>query len=71
MRLLQYNDDGDFNLTEFVKSDMPKYATLSHRWGVKEVTFKDLINGTSKSMTGYTKIQFYGKQVKLNGLQYF
>lgn len=71
MRLLQYNDDGDFSLTEFVGSDIPKYAILSHRWGAEEVAFKDLIDGTSKSMTGYAKIQFCGEQAKRNGLQYF
>jgi hypothetical protein len=71
MRLLQYNNDSDFSLTEFFESDIPKYAILSHRWGAEEVTFKDLIDGTSKSKAGYSKIRFCGKQAKRNGLQYF
>ena len=71
MRLLQYNNDGEFNLTEFFESDIPKYAILSHRWGAEEVTFKDLIDGTSKSKAGYSKIQFCGEQAKRNGLPYF
>jgi hypothetical protein len=73
MRLLQYNNDGDFSLAEFFESDIPKYAILSHRWGAEEVTFKDLMDSTSKSKSkaGYGKIQFCGEQAKRNGLQYF
>jgi hypothetical protein len=71
MRLLQYNSDGDFSLTEFVESDIPKYAILSHRWEAEEVTFKDLVDVTSKSKASYGKIQFCGAQARRNGLQYF
>ncbi|PQE27753.1 hypothetical protein CJF31_00009986 [Rutstroemia sp. NJR-2017a BVV2] len=71
MRLLHYNNDGEFSLTEFFESDIPKYAILSHRWGAEEVTFMDLIDGISKSKAGYSKIQFCGEQAKRNGLQYF
>jgi hypothetical protein len=71
MRLLQYNNDGDFSLTEFFENDIPKYAILSHRWGAEEVTFKDLIDGTSKSKAGYSKIQFRGKQARRDKLHYF
>ena len=71
MRLLQYNNDSDLSLTEFFGSEIPKYAILSHRWGAEEVTFKDLIDGTSKSKAGYGKIQFCGEQAERNGLQYF
>jgi hypothetical protein len=71
MRLLQYSNDGDFSLTEFFESDIPKYAIFSHRWGAEEVTFMDLIDGTGKSKASYSKIQFCGEQAKRNGLQYF
>jgi len=72
MRLLQYNNDGDFSLTEFFEGDIPKkYAILSHRWGAEEVTFKDLTDGTSKCKAGYGKIQFCGEQARRDGLQYF
>jgi hypothetical protein len=72
MRLLQYNDDSDFSLTEFFERDIPKkYAILSHRWGAEEVTFKDLADGTSKSKAGHGKIQFCGEQARRDGLQYF
>jgi hypothetical protein len=56
MRLLQHNNHGDFSLTEFFETDIPEYAILSHRWGAEEVTFKDLIDGTSKTKAGYGKI---------------
>ena len=68
MRLLQYNNDGDFSLTEFFESDIPKYAILSHRWGAEEVTFKDLIDGISKSEAGYGKIRICGEQARRDGL---
>ncbi|KAH9205395.1 hypothetical protein DL95DRAFT_397686 [Leptodontidium sp. 2 PMI_412] len=71
MRLLQYNNDGDFSLTEFFESGIPNYAILSHRWGAEEVTFKDLINCTSKNKAGYGKIQFCGEQAKCHHLKYF
>jgi len=71
MRLLQHNKDSDFSLTEFVESDIPKYAILSHTWGAEEFTFKDLMESTSRSKAGYGKIQFCGEQAKRDGLQYF
>jgi len=71
MRLLKYDNDGDLSLTEFFEKDIPKYAILSHIWGVEEVTFQDLIDNTSKSKAGYGKIRFCGEQAKRNGLQYF
>ncbi|EHK95976.1 putative Vegetative incompatibility protein HET-E-1 [Glarea lozoyensis 74030] len=66
MRLLWFNNDGDgdFSLTEFSESEIPI-------WGEGEVTFKDLVDGTSKNKAGYSKIQFCGEQAKRNGLQYF
>lgn len=32
MRLLEYDNDGKFSLTEFY-DDIPRYAILSHTWG--------------------------------------
>ncbi|KAF8851241.1 HET-domain-containing protein [Acephala macrosclerotiorum] len=71
MRLLQCDSNGDLSLTEFFESAIPKYAILSHRWGTEEVTFKDLLDGRSKSKAGYGKIQFCGEQARRDGLQYF
>ena len=56
MCLLEYNNNGEFGLTEFFGDDILWYVILSYRWGVEEVTFKDLMNGTGKSKTGYGKI---------------
>ncbi|TGO18329.1 hypothetical protein BPAE_0385g00080 [Botrytis paeoniae] len=71
MRLLHYNSDGHLSWPEFFESEIPKYAILSHRWETEEVTFEDLLDGTSKSKAGYSKIQFCGEQARRNGLQYF
>ena len=71
MRLLQSDDNGNLSLTKFFESAIPNYAILSHRWGTEEVTFKDLLDGTSKSKAGYSKIQFCGEQARRDGLKYF
>ncbi|KAH9204498.1 hypothetical protein DL95DRAFT_115869 [Leptodontidium sp. 2 PMI_412] len=47
MRLLQSDGDGNLSLTEFLEDNIPEYAILSHRWGAEEVTFRDLIDGTT------------------------
>ncbi|KAH6665614.1 kinesin light chain [Halenospora varia] len=71
MRLLEYNDKGEFSLAEFFGDEVPRYAILSHRWGAEEVTLADLMDGNGKKMAGYSKIQFCGEQSKRDGLQYF
>jgi hypothetical protein len=71
MRLLQQKSDDDFSLSENFISEVPQYAILSHTWGVntEEATFRDLMDGTGKSNTGYDKIRFCGEQAKRDGLQ--
>jgi hypothetical protein len=72
MHLLEFNSDGEFKLTTFLADEIPqKYAILSHTWGVEEVNFEDLRNGTGKKKIGYEKIRFCGEQAKRDGLQYF
>jgi hypothetical protein len=71
MRLLEFNNDGEFSLTEFFEGHIPRYATISHRWGEEEVTFRDLTKGGAKKMAGHSKIQFCGEQARRDGLQYF
>jgi hypothetical protein len=56
MRLLQFNNDSDFSLTEFFEDDIPEYTILLHRWEAGEVTFRDLTDCTSKAKAGYGKI---------------
>jgi hypothetical protein len=72
MRLLEYNNDGEFSLTKDFGDDIPKYAILSHTWraDTEEVTFQDLINGTGKDKAGYDKIRFCGEQARRDSLQY-
>jgi hypothetical protein len=71
MRLLQYNSDGNFSLTEFFDKAIPEYAILSHRWGTEEATFEDLQKGTGTKKAGYEKLRFCGEQARGDGLQHF
>jgi hypothetical protein len=70
MRLLEYNNDGEFSLTKDFGDHVSQYAILSHIWGAdtEEVTFRDLIDGTGKSKAGYSKIRFCGEQARRDGL---
>jgi hypothetical protein len=70
MRLLQYNNDGEFSLTQFL-DNIPRYAILSHTWGPEEVTFKDMADGNGTSKAGFDKIRFSGEQARRDHLQYF
>lgn len=70
MRLLEYNNDGEFSLTQFF-DDIPPYAILSHTWGLEEVIFKDMADGNGTSKAGFDKIRFCGEQARRDGLQYF
>jgi hypothetical protein len=56
MRLLEFNNDGKFGLTQDIIDEIPRYAILSHTWGAEEVTFRDMIDGTCKDKAGYDKI---------------
>ncbi|RDW83444.1 vegetative incompatibility protein HET-E-1 [Coleophoma crateriformis] len=74
MRLLQHNNDGEFSLTkDFVSSEIPEYAILSHTWGpeAEEVTYRDLIDGTGKNKAGYEKIRLCGELARRDRLGYF
>jgi hypothetical protein len=68
MRLLEYNNDGEFSLATFFGDKVPRYGILSHRWGAEEVTLVDLTNGTGKSKAGYSKIRFCEEQARRDGL---
>ena len=67
MRFLEYNNSGDFSLTQFFE-DLPPYAILSYTWGLEEVTFKDMADGNGTSKTGFNKIRFCGEQARRDGL---
>jgi WD40 repeat protein len=73
MRLLKL-EDGEISLTKDNPYPTTPYAILSHTWAEdnnKEVSFKDLINGSGKTKDGYKKLQFCGEQAIRNCLQYF
>jgi len=74
MRLLEYNNDGEFSLTkDFVYDEIPEYAILSHTWGAdtEEVTYRDVIDSTGKKKVRYKKIRFYREQARRDGLHNF
>ena len=57
MRLLYYNNDGEFSLIQFFDK-IPRYAILSYIWRPEEVTFKDIIEGNGTGKAGFNKIRF-------------
>jgi hypothetical protein len=74
MRLLLRSDTGETSFTkDFIGDDpIPPYAILSHTWKEgQEVTFRDLMDGTGQSKTGYNKIRFCRQQAERDGLRYF
>jgi hypothetical protein len=74
MRLLEVLPNGSFRLTKkFLDNAISQYAILSHGWEdeSQEVTFEDMIEGSSRGKAGYEKIKFCGEQAVRDGLQYF
>jgi hypothetical protein len=73
MRLLERNSDGEFSLTKDFGDRVSRYAILSHTWGAdtEEVTYRDLMDGTSKSKASYNNIRFCGEQARRDGVQLF
>ncbi|KAJ8133566.1 hypothetical protein O1611_g58 [Lasiodiplodia mahajangana] len=60
-------------LEEFFDSSIPKYAILSHTWGVREVTLQEFEKYPSKACTdldGYHKIDKACTLAEAEGLQY-
>lgn len=54
MRLLHTQD---LTFREFLDTEIPNYAILSHRWGEDEVTFKEMQKRTAPAGQGLAKIQ--------------
>jgi hypothetical protein len=73
MRLLKRNGCGEISLTDVFHEELPRYAILSHTWGLDkdELTFDDLQSGKGESKAGYTKLRFCAEQAKQDGLEYF
>ena len=70
MRLLTQNERGEISLIEWTGDNIPPYAILSHTWGKDEVTYNEMVEGSSKGKLGYSKIEFCVKQAAQDGLQY-
>ncbi|KAI0570449.1 hypothetical protein TUN199_11308 [Pyrenophora tritici-repentis] len=70
MRLLKcLSAGGSFELTSFSDDLAPPYAILSHTWtDGQEVTYNELLAGTSIDKRGYAKIRFYGERAAADGL---
>jgi hypothetical protein len=71
MRLLERSNDGTFSLVEFYRN-VPHYAILSHRWyaAAEEVTLADIMNGTGRDKSGYSKLTFCADYAAWRGLRY-
>ncbi|KAL8940419.1 MAG: hypothetical protein Q9211_002284 [Gyalolechia sp. 1 TL-2023] len=50
-------DTTTLQLVEFLPTNIPPYAILSHTWGDEEVSFQDLQKPASKWLEGYKKIE--------------
>jgi hypothetical protein len=63
IRLINWDDDGSINLTEW-NSSVPPYAILSHTWGNpnEEVSYQDIIQGAASQKKEYRKIEFCRNQ---------
>ncbi|OPB37118.1 hypothetical protein A0O28_0040300 [Trichoderma guizhouense] len=58
-------------LVEFLETDVPKYAILSHTWEDQEVTFQDFPHDAIRSRKrGFTKLQKLCELARQDGLQY-
>ena len=73
MRLIKFDEDGQFSLREFIGEETPPYGILSHAWGasIDEVTLKDLVEGIAPSKVGYNKLQFCAERAAADHLQWF
>ncbi|KAF2195612.1 HET-domain-containing protein [Zopfia rhizophila CBS 207.26] len=69
MRLLHTKT---LELSEFLGSNIPPYAILSHTWGAEEVSFDDMNGdrGTTLTKAGYRKIRQCCDKALLDGFDY-
>ncbi|KAL6249525.1 hypothetical protein RBB50_003378 [Rhinocladiella similis] len=73
MRLLTWDSQNEFVLTDDRDENIPPYAILSHTWGPErdEVTFADIQNRRGQSKAGYDKIRFCANQARKDKIEYF
>ena len=67
MRLLQTRTR---QFGEFYDSQIPRYAILSHRWGDREVSFKEMRKGTALHKSGMAKIDNFCRLAAARGFHW-
>jgi hypothetical protein len=59
-----------FKLEEFVGSQIPRYAILSHVWQNDEVSFDDMMQADPRTKKGWSKVQKTCEIALKNGIHY-
>lgn len=67
MRLLHAKT---LDLKESYTEMLPRYAILSHTWGVEEVSFQELQSSSAKTKAGYAKTRGCAGKATADGLEY-
>ena len=67
MRLLHTST---LKLEEFIGSNIPPYAILSHTWGIEEVSFQDMQGSGAMEKVGYEKISRCCEKAATGGFEY-
>lgn len=67
MRLL---NTSTLKLEEFIGSNIPPYAILSHTWGNEEVSFQDMQGSGAMEKVGYEKISRCCEKAATGGFEY-
>jgi Heterokaryon incompatibility protein (HET) len=69
MRLL---DSSTFQFEEFLGTDIPPYAILSHTWSTQEISYDEMLSPglETRQKVGYLKIQSCCRIAKERGLSY-
>jgi hypothetical protein len=60
----------ELRLKEFITSDTPPYAIVSHTWDEEEVLFADVVKGDISSKKGFTKVDNSCKQAVKDGFEW-
>ena len=60
----------NYELHEFLESEIPRYAILSHTWGDEEASFQDMLSPRQALGKGYEKIQQACHLARQNGFAF-
>lgn len=70
MRLLRVGENLALQFEEFYDGDVPPYAILSHTWGVGEVLYEDMFDGSAQRKNGFAKIMGCAEKARSHDLHY-